>query len=55
MRIREIKEIKNREIRKVKEEEGYKKIKPETDITYEEAVEFWRLEFDRIAREANNN
>ena len=41
-RFREINEIKADETRKVttQKEEGYKKIKPETDITVEEARSF---------------
>lgn len=41
--MREIREIKVREIRKEKEEEQkeFLKIKPETDITFEECQKFW--------------
>lgn len=44
--IREIKEIKPDETRKqvCDQKEGYKKIKPETDITFEEARNFWFYE-----------
>lgn len=41
--IREIKEIKKDE--KKPEDENYKKIKPETDITLEECDEFWNKIF----------
>ena len=36
-----------------REELGFMKIKPETEMTIEEIEEFWRTEFDRVAREAN--
>ena len=40
-RFKEIKEIKADESRKIKrEEKGFMKIKPETNITYEEAKKF---------------
>lgn len=50
MRFREINEIKNKEIRKdtEKKEEGYKKIKPETDITVEEAQAFFDTLFEQM-------
>lgn len=38
--IREIQEIKD-EKRKEEEETGYLEIKPETNITFEEACSFW--------------
>lgn len=44
-------EIKNREIKEIqkeKEEEGYKKIKPETDITVEQARAYWNDFFTRL-------
>lgn len=44
--MREIREIKVKEIRNEnKKEEGYKQIKPETNITVDEALEFWKQEF----------
>lgn len=48
--FREISEVKpNFEVRKNKdEEEGYKKIKPETDITAEEARRFVRSLFESV-------
>ena len=53
MRFREINEIKNKEIRKdtEKKEEGYKKIKPETDITVEEALAFFDTLFEQMRLE----
>lgn len=30
-----------------------KRIKPETDITVEDAMAFWNMEIERVSREAN--
>ena len=45
--FREIREIKNPEVKKVvdKKKENYKQIKPETNITKEEAMNFWNEMF----------
>ena len=47
--MREIREIKVREIRKDKEEEHkeFLNIKPETNITFEECQKFWDEFFSR--------
>lgn len=51
-RFREVeKNIEKEKINKDKEE-GYKKIKPETDITYEEANAFWDKLFMNMAEES---
>ena len=52
MRFREVeRNIEKEKINKNKEE-GYKKIKPETDITYEEANAFWDELFMNMAEES---
>ena len=52
MRFREVeKNIENEKIKQNKEE-AYKKIKPETDITYEEANAFWNELFMNMAKES---
>lgn len=51
MRFREIREIKEESIKK-KREDGFKKIKPEGAITFEEACSFWEQEFARLAEES---
>ena len=51
MRFREVeKNIENEKINK-NEEESYKKIKPETDMTFEEAEAFWNEIFVNLAKE----
>ena len=42
MRFREVeRNIEREKLNTDKKEEGFKKIKPETNITYEEACDFW--------------
>lgn len=49
MRFGEIREVKEAENFKDKEkEEGYKKIKPETNISVEEAKSYWENVFGSI-------
>ena len=51
MRFREVeKNIENEKIKQNKEE-AYKKIKPETDLTTEEAVAFWNELIINMAKE----
>ena len=45
------KNIENEKINK-NEEESYKKIKPETDMTFEEAEAFWNEVFMSMAKES---
>ena len=52
MMFREVeKNIENEKINK-NEEESYKKIKPETDMTFEEAEAFWNEIFVNLAKES---
>ena len=52
MRFREVENnIENEKIIK-NEEESYKKIKPETDMTFEEAEAFWNEIFVNLAKES---
>ena len=52
MRFREVeKNIENEKINK-NEEESYKKIKPETDMTFEEVESFWNEVFMNMAKES---
>ena len=52
MRFREVeKNIENEKINK-NEEESYKKIKPETDMTFKEAEAFWNEIFVNLAKES---
>ena len=52
MMFREVeKNIENEKINK-NEEESYKKIKPETDMTFEEAESFWNEIFVNLAKES---
>ena len=52
MMFREVeKNIENEKINK-NEEESYKKIKPETDMTFEEAEAFWYEIFVNLAKES---
>ena len=52
MRFREVeKNIENEKINK-NEEESYKKIKPKTDMTFEEAEAIWNDVFMSIAKES---
>ena len=54
--FREIREVKGENLNnKKKENENYKKIKPETGITFEEAMNFWEMEFERIRNEAQES
>lgn len=45
--VREIKEVKEDQDRK-RNEEGFRTIKPETNITFEEAQEFWDEFFEQL-------
>ena len=47
----EEKNIENKKINK-NEKKTYKKIKPETDITFEEAEAFWNEVFMNMAKES---
>ena len=53
-KFREIKEVKEEESIKERknQEDGFKKIKPEGAITFEEACSFWEQEFARLAEES---
>lgn len=52
MRFREVENnIENEKINK-NEEESYKKIKPEIDMTFEEAEAFWNEIFVNLAKES---
>lgn len=52
MRFREVENnIENEKIKQNKEE-AYKKIKPETDMTFEEAEAFWNDVFMNMAKES---
>lgn len=52
--MRGFREIRVREVNRKEDkvaEEGYKKIKPETDITFEEAQNFWDNIFNNMSEE----
>lgn len=52
MRFREIREIKEiRPEKKREEDENFKKIKPEGNITFEEANDFWNNFWNNMAEE----
>ena len=52
MRFREFREvernIEKEKMNEKKKEEGFRKIKPETDITFEEAEAFWKEVFASV-------
>ena len=49
MRFREVeRNIERERLNKDVEEEGFKKIKPETNITHEEACDFWESLFESM-------
>ena len=52
MRFREVERNIEKEKINRNKEEAYKKIKPETDITYEEANAFWNELFMNLAKES---
>ena len=52
MRFREVEKNIENEKNKQNKEEAYKKIKPEADITYEEANAFWNGLFMNMAKES---
>lgn len=52
MRFREVEKNIENEKNKQNKEEAYKKIKPETDITHEEANAFWNELFMNMAKES---
>ena len=52
MRFREVERNIEKEKINQNEEEAYKKIKPETDMTFEEAEAFWNEIFVNLAKES---
>lgn len=49
MRFREVeRNIEREKLNKKEEEEEFKKIKPETNITYKEACDFWNNIFESM-------
>lgn len=50
MRFKEIREIREVNDNQKEKENGYLKIKPETDITYEEACSFWENLFINLSQ-----
>ena len=52
MRFREVERNIENEKNNKNEEESYKKIKPETDMTFKEAEAFWNEIFVNLAKES---
>ena len=52
MRFREVERNIEKEKNEQNKEEAYKKIKPETDMTFEEAEAFWNEIFVNLAKES---
>ena len=52
MRFREVERNIENEKNNKNEEESYKKIKPETDMTFEEAEAFWNEIFVNLGKES---
>ena len=52
MMFREVEKNIENEKNNKNEEESYKKIKPETDMTFEEAEAFWNEIFVNLAKES---